>query len=182
MKVAHFAPFAPRRCGLYEAARDMVLADRAAGREAVFVDVGIIDGDQITPPRPAGTLDERRTGSLAITDYEGARDADLFVAHTCFAADFLAGTQQPLVFILHGRPVDSLRPEFWRRGANSYSIYADVAAWPRVRRLVTLWPEHAPYWAPIVPAGRVAPSVAWAGNNPRSTPLAANAPAAWAAT
>lgn len=156
MKVAHFSPFAPRACGLYEAARDFVLADRAAGRESIFVDLGKLDGDKYIPPRPAGLEDKRRTGTLVTSSYDDARDADLFVAHSCLPADFLTSTQQPVLFVLHGRPVDCVRPEFYRRGNNAYSIYHDVASWPRVRRLLTLWPEQVPFWEPIVPAGKLA--------------------------
>lgn len=155
MKVAHFAPFAPASCGLYEAARDFVLADRAAGREAVFCDLGT-DLDGAYKVRPPGTRDERRTGTLEVASYAEAADADLFVAHSCLPNDFLAGTRQPILFVLHGRPVDSIRPEFHRRGNNAYTIYREVAHWPRVRRLLTLWPEHVPFWEPIVPAGKLA--------------------------
>ncbi|MFH1569789.1 MAG: hypothetical protein ABIL09_17465 [Gemmatimonadota bacterium] len=157
MKVAHFAPFAPRACGLYEAARDFVLADQLAGRSAIFVDVGSVgDGGAYQPPRP-GAEDVRRSWTLRVSPQDEALSADLWVVHNCINdRAFSARAGQPMVWVLHGRPVDCFRPEFWRRGAASYSTYAEVAAWPRVRRLLTLWPEHAPLWAPIVPAGKLA--------------------------
>lgn len=156
MKVAHFAPFGPLSCGLYEAARDMVLADQAAGRQAIFVDTGTTPNGVYVPAKPPGTTDQRRTGTLTISGYGDALDADLFVAHTCLPDDFLSRTRTPVLFVLHGRPVDCVRPEFHRRGANSYTIYREVASWPRVRRLVTFWPEHEPFWEPIVPPGKLA--------------------------
>ena len=155
LTVAHFAPFAPTSCGLYEAARDFVAAEAVGGRRGLFCDLGCDLSGRHTI-RPPGTEDVRRSGTLRVAGYPEAAGADLFVAHNCLPNDFLASTGQPIVFVLHGRPVDSLRPEFWRRGPNSYTIYREVAAWPRVTRLLTLWPEHAPYWEPIVPAHKLA--------------------------
>ena len=58
VKIAHFAPFSPNACGMYEAARDFIRADRLAGRVSELVDVGGSDGTTRRPLR-CGEKDAR---------------------------------------------------------------------------------------------------------------------------
>ncbi|MEY2669781.1 MAG: hypothetical protein RLZZ577_97 [Bacteroidota bacterium] len=41
MIICHIAPFAPNRCGLYEASRDMARADIVGNNQIIFIDAGI---------------------------------------------------------------------------------------------------------------------------------------------
>ena len=61
-----------------------------------------------------------------------------------------AWREAPIVWLLHGRPLDCFRGE--QNGqSKSYSLTAEIARWPRVRALVTLWKEHYEYWRVLIP-------------------------------
>ena len=155
MKIAHFAPYAPYRCGLYEAARDMVHADTLAGHAAIFVDAGITQGAEHLPS-VVGAEDTRGGWTLRTFSHLDARDADVFVAHTGIPDNWIVRTTIPLIWILHGRPLACFRPEQNTRGVSkSYSLMADLAQWDRVRKMVTFWPEHVSYWDVIIPAEKL---------------------------
>lgn len=154
MNIVHFAPFAPHGCGLYEAARDMIVADRIAGHDTLLVDVGATVGGQHTPGE-AGKSDKRGR-SLVETHPPGiALDADLIVAHTGVPDPWISGCQAPIVWMLHGRPQACFCPEQFGNG-NSYSLMAMLAKWPRVKQMVTFWPYHRTFWLPIIPENKLA--------------------------
>lgn len=139
MKVAHFAPFAPHRCGLYESVRDLMVAERLAGLEPALVDTGVEGKRQVG-------AEDRGVKAL---DYDDALDADLLATHTEIPASFLARTKAPVVHVIHGRPESSFRIQ-QRGGAPILDLYARWAKDQRWRSFVTLWTEHVPYWAPLV--------------------------------
>jgi len=149
MKIVHFAPFAPCGCGLYEAARDMVIADRLAGHEAELVDTGPTVNGVHGEGKP-GQVDARGGTEVRTAEPGIAYSADLFVAHAGYLDQWIVQTQAPVIWILHGRPAACFRPEQFGSG-NSYSCLASIARWPRVRKMVTFWPHHVPYWSPIIP-------------------------------
>lgn len=149
MKVAHFAPFAPQRAGIYEAARDMVRADRAAGIDALFVDTGPVMGG-VRSARTEGAIDDRAGFTVKTAKLADAETADVIFCHDAPPQEFLAHTDMPMVWALHGRPLYCFRSETDRKGP-SYSNVEQIAAWPRAKRLVTFWREHLPYWRVIVP-------------------------------
>lgn len=151
MKIAHFAPWAPYRCGLYEAARDMLVADRQAGHAAIFVDVGITEGG-VRKEGLIGARDERGGFILETVRPDAALDADILIAHTGIPDNWVVRTRAPIIWILHGRPAACFKPEQNTKGASqSYSLMADLAQWPRIKKMVTFWPEHVPYWDVIIP-------------------------------
>lgn len=153
MKIAHFAPFAPVKAGIYEAARDMVRADRAAGRDALFVDTGPVMGG-VRSPRTENALDDRGGFTIKTASLEEAATADLIMAHDAPPQEFLAHTNMPMVWALHGRPLYCFRSETSRQG-QSYSNVRQIARWPRTKLLVTFWREHLPYWRVIVPTEKL---------------------------
>lgn len=58
--------------------------------------------------------------------------------------------------MLHGRPLACFRPEQNSKNhSRSYSLIAELAAWPRVKYMVTMWPDHVPFWRPIVPCRKL---------------------------
>lgn len=149
MKIVHFAPFAPNACGLYEAARDMVIGDRISGHDALFVDVGVHEENNQREGK-AGQKDERGGTVVESVDPREVMDADVIVAHTGIPDNWIVKCQAPMVWILHGRPTACFRPEqFGKR--MSYSLIADTAKWQRTRAMVTFWDYHVKFWEPIIP-------------------------------
>ena len=163
MKIAHFAPFAPNRSGLYEAARDMCAADDRAGHEVRFVDVGLTVNGQRQPSvvEQPGLPDDQRHDDRAGYDlrpvpYTEALDADVLIAHSGMPENWIAwgSKPSPIIWIQHGRPLACFRPE--RAGAHrAYSDVAELAARSRVRKVVTFWPEHVPFWRELVPPDKL---------------------------
>ena len=147
-KIAHFGPYAPIRCGLYEAARDMVRADLLAGHESIFVDVGIPSTNE---PARVGVKDDRAGFVLETHGYQDAFDSDVFVFHAGAPDNWVVRSCAPIIFVLHGRPLMTFRPEQYEGGMKSYSLLADLARWPRIRAMLSFWPEFVPYWDVIVP-------------------------------
>ena len=149
MKIIHFTMFAPNACGLYEASRDMVVADRMAGHDSNVVDVGIYAGDNHIPGSP-GKVDDRGAHKIISVDPEEAVDADVLIAHTGVPDPWIAWNQAPLIWVLHGRPLACFRPE-QNGGRNSYSLIAGLAQKPRIKAMLSFWPHHSKYWEPIIP-------------------------------
>ncbi len=151
MEIVHFAPYAPAAAGIYEAARDMVRADTMRGHLVSFVDVGATLVNGIQQPAQVGAVDDRGGFKLVTMPPEWANTADLLIFHTGVNDNWVVKNQAPIVVILHGRPAASFRME--QRGAvhQSYSLIGEFAKWPRVKRFVTFWPEHVPYWRVLIP-------------------------------
>lgn len=148
MRIAHFAPWAPHRCGLYETVRDIILAERALGHEAELVDVGV-EGEG----KHIGQEDARPTGTVTARGYDwAARNADIFVVSGGIEESFVARTKQSLVHILHGRPASSFALDL-RSGdvAGPYDLIVRRLARSRWKLAVSLWPEHLPYWGLVLP-------------------------------
>jgi len=149
MRIVHFAPFAPNACGLYEAARDMVIADFLAGHEVHLVDTGITYGDAYTPGSP-GKEDIRGGSFITTSDPAIVNLADIIIAHSGVSDNWLSPCQAPIIWVLHGRPAACFRPEQFKRG-HSYTLMANLAQWPRVKKMLSFWPSHTIYWEPIIP-------------------------------
>ena len=153
MRIAHFAPFAPTRCGLYEAARDFVIADRLHGRESVIIDTGVtVDG--VGHKRNVGQIDVRGGEVIVAEDYSAALDADVLVLHGIppHESGILAQTDAPVIIVLHGRPEACfLNEQAFEGKAFSYSYFESAAKFPRTKLMVSMWKEHLPYWGMFVP-------------------------------
>ncbi|HEY6022264.1 MAG TPA: hypothetical protein VIY48_21120 [Candidatus Paceibacterota bacterium] len=149
MKIVHFAPFAPFACGLYEAARDMVIADRMQGHEVHLIDVGVTVNGTHTPGE-AGKIDDRGVSKVVSSSPDEVWTADVIVAHTGIPDNWIAPCVAPIVWIMHGRPRACFSPEYGGNG-HSYSLIAQLARWPRVKKLVTFWPYHTQFWDVIIP-------------------------------
>lgn len=152
MKIVHFGPFGPNAAGIYEAARDMVRADTLAGHDVQFVDTGLQIGAERLPGK-VGAVDDRGGFQLVTAAADASDSADVLVCHTGVPDGWIARTQAPIVWILHGRPLAAFRYE-QRTGVASYTCYQQVSHWPRSKRLVHFWPEFAPYWDAIFPQGK----------------------------
>lgn len=150
MRIVHFAPFAPNACGLYEAARDMVIADCLAGHEVHLVDVGItsLTGEHV--PGSSGRIDNRGGSYIVTSDPLIVDSADVLIAHTGVPDNWISRCQAPIVWIMHGRPAACFRPEQFGKG-HSYSLMVGLSRWPRIKKMVTFWQHHMQYWEPVIP-------------------------------
>lgn len=153
MKIVHFAPFAPFACGLYEAARDMVIADRMQGHEVHLIDVGVTINGTHTPGE-AGKVDDRQVSKVVSSSPDEVWTADVIVAHTGIPDNWIAPCQTPIVWIMHGRPRACFSPEYGGNG-HSYSLIAQLAKWPRIKKMVTFWPYHKKFWDVIIPEDKL---------------------------
>lgn len=153
MNIAHFASFAPHACGLYEAARDMIVADRIAGHDTLLIDVGVtING--VHTDGEAGKKDVRGLSVVETVSSESALYADIIIAHTGIPDPWIVGCQAPIVWMLHGRPQACFGPEQFGNG-NSYSMIANLAKWPRVKKMITFWPYHQMFWSAVISADKL---------------------------
>jgi glycosyltransferase involved in cell wall biosynthesis len=151
MRIVHFAPFAPNGCGLYEAARDMVVADLNQGHDSKLVDTGIfINGECIGGQGRVDLEDTRSRSSIRTHSPLVARDADVLIAHTGAPDPWYSVCQAPLIWMLHGRPQACFRPEQYGNGS-SFSLMANIAEWPRTKAMISFWPYHRQFWSPIIP-------------------------------
>ena len=154
MKIAHYCPWAPNRCGMYEAARDFIRADILGGHEAYLIDTGA-STDGTFQGYATNPSDTRNGFTLPITTFDKVLDADIIVAHSGIPDNWIVKNQTPIIWILHGRPVDCFRPEQNGESKKAYTLLANLAKWPRVKKMVTMWEEHYPFWEPIVPSEKL---------------------------
>jgi glycosyltransferase involved in cell wall biosynthesis len=153
MKIVHFAPFVPCACGLYEAARDMVVADILQGHDSQLVDVGMtINGEH--QQGVVGKVDDRAGSKIVSASPDVVWQADVIVAHTGVPDNWIAPCQAPIVWVMHGRPRACFSPEYGGKG-HSYTLLANLAKWPRVKKMVTFWPHHVQYWDVVVPTEKL---------------------------
>ena len=148
MKICHITMFAPSRCGLYEASRDMFLADKIFGHNVHMVDVGTIkDGKQLTEPK-SGQTDTRNNLGIITSDPMEINTSDIVFMHTGCSDSWLVKTQAPIIWVVHGRPLACFRPESNGK-SHSYSLYENVAKWQRVKKMLYFWEEFYKDWSLI---------------------------------
>ncbi len=150
MNIVHFAPFAPNGCGLYEAARDMIVADKVFGHESNLVDTGATVNGEAAVQGEVGKIDARGMTEVITASPDVAMYADVLIAHTGVPDPWISKCQAPLIWMLHGRPQACFQPEQFGRG-HSFSLINMLASWPRVKAMVTFWPYHEKFWLPIIP-------------------------------
>lgn len=102
MKVAHWSSFAPSRSGLYEAAKDLVLAERAAGIDSMFINMSVADPEKHLAKCPGGRLDEC---NLNPSTWEEAKDAHIWVVHRGIPVEMIEEAKKHYtVMAIHGGP------------------------------------------------------------------------------
>ena len=155
MKIFHVAPYGQNTCGIYEACRDALRADAAAGHEVYYVDKGYAKDGKMEYA-PVGTVDDRGGFKMVTSDPKELDKADIIIAHTMPPHEWISRNQAPIIFIVHGRPLYSFRLEQnSKEGVVSYSYINELARWPRVKKMVYFWPEFTPFWG-IFPEGKCA--------------------------
>ncbi len=151
MKIAHISMFGPNRCGLYEASRDMAKADVLSGHTVYFIDSGVSKIDGTREPSQIGAVDDRSGFKLTTAHPDLIDDADIIVMHTGIEDLKLVKNQAPIIWVVHGKPLDCFRPEQDGK-RSSYSLYGDLSKWKRVKKMLHFWPEYIPFWSPVFPS------------------------------
>jgi FkbM family methyltransferase len=138
MRIVHFAQFGPRACGLYETAKDLILAERRLG-----VDARLVDCDEREASR-VGLAD----GQIITDDPAIAMDADVLVRHSAIPSLY-HNLGKPIVMCIHGRPESSYRMSAATDNDVTQAI-ANKATDCRYKAFVTFWPEFEPAWGSLV--------------------------------
>ena len=143
MRVAHLAVITPGRCGLYETTHELITGLREIGVDSRLVDPG---GNKIYPdgfPKP----DDR---GVPVVSMDWATKADVLVNHSGYDGTPVAVTEQPIIHVAHGRPRNSFLSEV-RGSTPIYSWHYKKNSDPRIRSVVTFWPEHVDHLRVMFP-------------------------------
>lgn len=139
--MAHFAQFAPNACGLYQTAKELILAERKVGIDARFIAFynnyeGI-----------------KEDGDFKTEDIKWAYKADILVRHSALPTHLqCAGI--PIVMAMHGRPESSFRIE-QQENNPIITAFAGKAKDCRYKAFITFWPEYMDIWSKIIPQDRL---------------------------
>jgi len=139
VKIAHLAIVSPSRCGLYETARDMAAGLRAIGHDARLVD-----------PVKDKTGKDR---GVPVEKQAWAQEADVWISHS--GPNHCKPNGHPILHMLHGRPYSSFLLQLEDKAHCVYTYIAQAVAEPTTAGFVTLWEEHAPFWAVFVPEAKL---------------------------
>jgi len=146
MKIAHFVSFAPKRSGLYETVRDLCLSEIELNHEAKLVDSGDLNEERAT---------FRFDRGVDIANIKWACEADVFVLHSMIPQKLWGS--KPTVLVLHGAPEYVFYSQlFYHKagdGGHSTLILYSTQDW--IRKCVTFWPRHVPFWQIIFGDGKV---------------------------
>ena len=154
---------------MYETVRDLVTYERAAGIDAVVVDLkGLMEVQPLSTIRPTGKPC-RRCGNvdlealkapegptpwaedrgIALAPPSWLESCDLIVSHSGMGNVGL-GKDKPRIHVAHGRPHSSFL--LGKLESNHvYRAYAEYAADPRWKAMITLWPGFGRYWELVFP-------------------------------
>jgi glycosyltransferase involved in cell wall biosynthesis len=149
LRIGHVTKFAPSRCGLYEATRDMVISDILLGHEVYVFDAGLpnAEGQNV---RQVGARDDRCGFTVITADPDQIQYMDLLIMHTGIEDTFVVKGDCPILWVIHGRPNEGWISE--TKGIrNTYTLYKSVASWQRCKGVMYFWPEFVPYWKPVIP-------------------------------
>ena len=168
LKVSHVVPATPGACGMYETARELVLAERRLGINAHIVDprpteeqakgksqkqikkikcpkcksdFDMILSERPMPHGPKGWTEDR---GVSIAPHSFLYESDVIVSHSGLGDNF-NDCNVPRIHVAHGRPNSSYRIE--QSGQTPiYSIYKKMNDDPKWKVMVTLWPSFKKYW------------------------------------
>jgi len=140
MRIAHFAIFAPHASGQYETVKDLILAERALGVNAQFVDCGT---------DKKGTVREGLyDGAIHTKPLTWALEkADICIRHTTVPKEVY--DVKPVIMAMHGRPESSFLLEFYDIIPGLISNIGNVLRTGRYKAVFTFWEEHVYYWKHI---------------------------------
>lgn len=180
LKVAHVVIATPQQCGMYESARELVIAERRQGINAHIVDIRptekevkgkkrrklqeikcpkcnekskIVLEEKDIPHRPSPWAEDR---GVCVAPIDFAMNSDVIVSHSGLDERF-KDTRMPKIHVAHGRPNSSYRIE---RGGETpiYTMYKQMSKDPTWKYMVTLWPGYEHYWRLVFPNIKVIPA------------------------
>ena len=139
IKIAHFAEFAPNRTGLYGTTKDLVMAERNVGLDAVFIDSHVVKGGKIIS-RP-----NLKDGDLPIKTPEWAKTADVLVHHSIIHQQ-LRNRGIPIILAIHGRPESTFLMEhrelLKRQHGRIFSAVLEHGENHRYKAFFTFWKPY----------------------------------------
>lgn len=136
LKIAHFGRFSPHASGQYETIRDLILAERASGMRAEFIDCG---SDKKGTVREG--LSDRGIDTVS-ADW-ALDNADIVIRHSAIPA--AVEKKLPMILAMHGRPENSMRLETYGESP----VISSIRKWAKsgkYKALFTFWREHILYW------------------------------------
>lgn len=146
---AHLVVVTPGRCGLYETTREMAAGLRRAGVDSRMYDVSGFGAKHPVYKSPDAVPAHDR-GVPIEQDLAWALNADVLVSHSGYEGTPFDHTQQPIVHVAHGRPLSAYVGEV--AGTHPiYSYHGRANADPRVKSVVTFWPQHVAYHEVMFP-------------------------------
>jgi len=144
VKIGHVSYFGVNRSGLYEASRDMAKSDIIAGNQVFFFDAGVPEKDGRKTIQ-VGAVDNRSGFKLETANPDLLNEMDLIFMHTGIDDKYLVKTNAPIIWVVHGKPLDCFRPE--QDGIrDSYTLYNNLAKWKRSIYMLYFWKEYIPFW------------------------------------
>jgi len=145
MKIAHFCRFGPHQCGQYSTVRDLILAERAIGIDAQFIDCGTDDKGTIRE----GLVD----GPICTQPLAWALNkADIAIRHTSVPSKVYETI--PVLLALHGRPENSFLLESYDKSPVISTVMGTVKK-GMYKAVFSFWPEHVYYWMSILGGTKV---------------------------
>jgi glycosyltransferase involved in cell wall biosynthesis/SAM-dependent methyltransferase len=138
IRCAHYAEFAPNKTGLYGTTKDLIMAERSVGIDAVFIDSHVVKGKIISRP-------DLKDGDLPIVKPEWAKTADVLVHHSIIHKD-MRNRGIPMVLAIHGRPESTFllehREMLRKQYGRIYSATTNHGEDHRYKAFFTFWEPY----------------------------------------
>lgn len=149
IKIAHFLNFSPHAAGIYETAKEMILAERKAGIDAQAIDYG---NGQNAPQRHSRVW--CKDGDIETINPGWAVDeADIIVRHSAIPQKVL-DTHKPIVMVLHGTPEYTFLLEHTGKTRVLKEIIVSAEN-PDYKMFVTFWKENVFPWQIWLPDRKI---------------------------
>ena len=148
IKVAHYAGHHPHACGQYHTVKDLVLAERAKGINAGFVQCTVDSKGQVKS-QPEG-----KDGELVIHNDRWGMDADIIVRHTCIP-QYIEHSGKPIIMCLHGRPESTYMLEFLDVMAVFNLVTMKANKGRNYEAAVYFWEEYRDIWETYMPKDKL---------------------------
>lgn len=149
IKIAHFLNFAPHAAGIYETAKEMILAERKAGIDAQAIDYG---NGQNAPQRHSRVW--CKDGDIETVSPQWAVDeADIIVRHSAIPQKVL-DTHKPVIMVLHGTPEYTFLLEHTGKTRVLKEILVSAEN-PDYKMFVTFWKENIFPWQVWLPGRKI---------------------------
>ena len=144
LKVAHFAVFSPGRSGQYGTVHDLIMAERAIGIDAQF-----IDSETCLSCRGNKGKKGRVDGEITTVDESWAHTADVLVRHSIIPED-LEDSGIPIIICLHGRPENSFLLDQYGK-VKVFHFLHQLNNDPRYQAAVTFWEDFEFHFKYLLP-------------------------------